>query len=198
MSDEIIPRYTVYTAGVDDNEIALPTVIDDPIPAGNTAYRFYFDEHLLPITPGKYEFKSDNKNEKMDMFNGNVVSDLHPSGLHEYNFDFEITGPTSARKNFEFFTSYIFHGADQVIEYLREKDRTRAPFEFVITDGKDQSIVNETVVIGGLDYVQDNDNADDYTFSIVLREHREQHNMQADVDLNHHLILAKYVKGWRS
>lgn len=198
MSKEIIPRYTVNASGVDDNFIDLPTVTDEPIPASNTAYRFYFDEHLLPLTPGKYDFKADNRNDKLGMFNGNQVTDLKPDGLHEYSFDFEVVGPTSRKKSFEFYTANIFWEAQNVIDFIMEKKRTKRPIDFVVTDGRAQSIINEKVTINDWNYTQDNDNADDYTFSITLTEYREWHNMEADIDLNHHLILAKYAKGWRS
>ena len=146
----------------------------------NDPYRFYFDDKLLPITPASWNYEAKNQNEIIHMFNGTEVSWIKRNGLGVCEFKDGLRDP------------------DEMMNYLKGVKRNKKTIQFVVTDGWNQGIVNEKVTLEDWSVDQDSENCNDYVFSVTLQEYHEWHNMEADIDLNHHLILAKYAKGWRT
>lgn len=162
----------------------------------NDPYRFYFDGILLPITPSSWNYEGKNQNETVHMFNGTEVSWIKRNGLGVWKFDFTISNPTTAVRDYEFKDG--LRDPDEMMNYLKGVKRNKKTIQFVVTDGWNQGIVNEKVTLEDWSVDQDSENCNDYVFSVTLQEYQEWHNMEADIDLNHHLILAKYAKGWRT
>ena len=162
----------------------------------NKPYRFYFDDNLLPITPSKWNHEAKNQNEVLHMANGNEVTWIKQSGLATWQFDFTVSHPIHAVHDYEFDDG--LRDPDKMADYLKGIKDNKKTIQFVVTDGFLRNIVNEKVTLEEWSVEQDSENCNDYVFSVTLQEYKEWHNMEADVDLNHHLILAKYAKGWRT
>ena len=162
----------------------------------NLPYHFYFDNNLLPITPSSWNYEGKNQNETLHMFNGNEVSWIKRSGLATWQFDFTISNPVSKAWDYEFKDG--LRDPDKMIDYLKDVKDNKKTIQFVVTDGYLKNIVNEKVTLEDWSVEQDSENCNDYVFSVTLQEYKEWHNLEADIDLNHHLILAKYAKGWRT
>ena len=163
--------------------------IDEP-------YRFYFDDYLLPITPSSWNREGKNQNETIHMFNGNEVSWIKKQGLITWQFDFTISNPITQVRNYEF--SAGMRDPDKMAFFLDMKKNNKQTIDFVVTDGRFKNILNQKVTLEDWNVEQDSENCNDYVFSVTLQQYKEWHNMEADIDLNHHLILAKYAKGWRT
>lgn len=162
----------------------------------NLPYRFYLDDYLLPITPASWKDEEKNQNETIHMFNGEELSWIKKSGLAVWAFEFTIGNPISQVRHYEFEDG--LRDPDKMISYLRGVKDGKKTIQFVVTDGFLKNIVNEEVTLEDWSVEQDSENCNDYVFSVTLQQYKEWHNMEADIDLNHHLILAKYAKGWRT
>ncbi len=162
----------------------------------NDPYRFYFDDYLLPITPSSWKREGKNQNETIHMFNGNEVSWIKKQGLITWQFDFTISNPITQVRSYEF--SAGMRDPDKMAFFLDMKKSNKETIQFVVTDGRFKNILNQEVTLEDWSVEQDSENCNDYVFSVTLQQYKEWHNMEADIDLNHHLILAKYAKGWRT
>jgi len=186
-----------YTVNLTNNEYWATVDYSDKLRGEVDApYRFYFDEYLLPITPSSWNYEAKNQNETIHMFNGNEVSWTKRSGLATWQFDFTLSNPKLPLEHYEFEDS--LRNPDIMIDYLKNIKNQKRTIQFIVTDGRFENIVNEKVTLEEWNVEQDSDNCNDYVFSVTLQEYKEWHNMEADIDLNHHLILAKYAKGWRT
>jgi len=56
------------------------------------AYGIFLDDLQLPVTPGKITMRHKNKNQTVDLINGEEINLLRAEGLREISFDFLIPG----------------------------------------------------------------------------------------------------------
>ena len=180
----------------DANEL-WQEIIDDTLRGtNNMPFRFYFDDHLLPITPASWSYEPKNQNETIHMANGDEVSWIKQGGLPVWNFEFTIGEPIQWVRPYEF--DQGLKTPEKMIEYLDGAKEQKKTIRFIVTDGILRNLVNEKVTLEDWSVEQDSENGNDHVFTVSLRRYKEWHNMEADINLNHHLILAKYAKGWRT
>lgn len=192
-----MPIYRVNVKDRFDPNEKWMRIIDDSLRGQiDQPFRFYFDDKLLPITPAKWSYEPKNQNETIHMANGDEKTWIKQNGLAVWNFEFTICELIQFKRDYEFDEGLI--APEAMIEYLDSMRNKKKPIQFIVTDGILRNLVNEKVSLEDWSVEQDSDNANDHLFTVTLQQYREWHNMEADINLNHHLILAKYAKGWRT
>lgn len=157
------------------------------------AYRVYLGALELPVTPSKITVSNENRNETVELVNEDVVSNPKCDGLVTFEFDFLI--PLQA---YPFVNAKVLERPDYYCDWLAQRKQKKEAFQFIVTrnNGFGRN-TNVKVLLEDYSYVEDAESGNDYVFSVTLKEYREWHNMEVDVSLNHHLINAKYARGWR-
>ncbi|HBF4080041.1 LysM peptidoglycan-binding domain-containing protein [Clostridioides difficile] len=134
------------------------------------AYDFYLDGVQLPITPGKLEIKTTNKNKTVDLINDGEVNILKTPGLSEISFEAEFTHNKlpfykGAFKDVQFFLSKL--------ELLKTDCK---PFQFIVSremGGKVLFNTNMKVSLEEYNIVEDADNGSDTKVAIKLKQYRD-------------------------
>lgn len=156
----------------------------------SNAYKIYIDEELLPITPAAVNITNQNKNEEFMLANGRPFTVARYDGAKKFSFEFEVTLRTDY--------SFVFPGANCNPEFwkthLEDIKEKRDPIYLVIE--RKSSTSTYCVLLDDYSYDEDNDNANDYIFSVSFTEYHPQNNQELDTEVEHHLITAKEARGW--
>ncbi|HBG2240405.1 TPA: LysM peptidoglycan-binding domain-containing protein [Clostridioides difficile] len=134
------------------------------------AYDFYLDGVQLPITPGKLEIKTTNKNKTVDLINDGEVNILKTPGLSEISFEAEFTHNKlpfykGAFKDVQFFLSKL--------ELLKTDCK---PFQFIVSRQLGNKVLfntNRKVSLEEYNIVEDADNGSDFKVAIKLKQYRD-------------------------
>ncbi|HCQ6281465.1 LysM peptidoglycan-binding domain-containing protein [Clostridioides difficile] len=134
------------------------------------AYDFYLDGVQLPITPGKLEIKTTNKNKTVDLINDGEVNILKTPGLSEISFEAEFTHNKlpfcrGAFRDVQFFLSKL--------ELLKTDCK---PFQFIVSRQLGNKVLfntNRKVSLEEYNIVEDADNGSDVKVAIKLKQYRD-------------------------
>lgn len=134
------------------------------------AYDFYLDGVQLPITPGKLEIKTTNKNKTVDLINDGEVNILKTPGLSEISFEAEFTHNKlpfyrGTFKDVQFFLSKL--------ELLKTDCK---PFQFIVSRQLGNKVLFNTNIKVSLEeynIVEDADNGSDIKVAIKLKQYRD-------------------------
>ncbi|HBF0928858.1 TPA: LysM peptidoglycan-binding domain-containing protein [Clostridioides difficile] len=134
------------------------------------AYDFYLDGVQLPITPGKLEIKTTNKNKTVDLINDGEVNILKTPGLSEISFEAEFTHNKlpfykGAFKDVQFFLSKL--------ELLKTDCK---PFQFIVSRQLGNKVLFNTNIKVSLEeynIVEDAENGSDTKVAIKLKQYRD-------------------------
>ncbi|HBF2173625.1 TPA: LysM peptidoglycan-binding domain-containing protein [Clostridioides difficile] len=134
------------------------------------AYDFYLDGVQLPITPGKLEIKTTNKNKTVDLINDGEVNILKTPGLSEISFEAEFTHNKlpfyrGTFKDVQFFLSKL--------ELLKTDCK---PFQFIVSRQLGNKVLfntNRKVSLEEYNIVEDADNGSDFKVAIKLKQYRD-------------------------
>ncbi|HHQ8683294.1 TPA: LysM peptidoglycan-binding domain-containing protein [Clostridioides difficile] len=134
------------------------------------AYDFYLDGVQLPITPGKLEIKTTNKNKTVDLINDGEVNILKTPGLSEISFEAEFTHNKlpfcrGAFRDVQFFLSKL--------ELLKTDCK---PFQFIVSRQLGNKVLfntNRKVSLEEYNIVEDADNGSDFKVAIKLKQYRD-------------------------
>ncbi|MCO8945795.1 LysM peptidoglycan-binding domain-containing protein [Clostridioides difficile] len=134
------------------------------------AYDFYLDGVQLPITPGKLEIKTTNKNKTVDLINDGEVNILKTPGLSEISFEAEFTHNKlpfykGAFKDVQFFLSKL--------ELLKTDCK---PFQFIVSRELGNKVLfNTNIKVSLEEYAisEDAENGSDTKVAIKLKQYRD-------------------------
>ncbi|MCC0644701.1 LysM peptidoglycan-binding domain-containing protein [Clostridioides sp. ZZV14-6150] len=134
------------------------------------AYDFYLDGVQLPITPGKLEIKTTNKNKTVDLINDGEVNILKTPGLSEISFEAEFTHNKlpfyrGTFKDVQFFLSKL--------ELLKTDCK---PFQFIVSRQLGNKVLfntNRKVSLEEYNIVEDAENGSDFKVAIKLKQYRD-------------------------
>lgn len=134
------------------------------------AYDFYLDGVQLPITPGKLEIKTTNKNKTVDLINDGEVNILKTPGLSEISFEAEFTHNKlpfyrGTFKDVQFFLSKL--------ELLKTDCK---PFQFIVSRQLGNKVLfNTNIKVSLEEYAisEDADNGSDTKVAIKLKQYRD-------------------------
>ncbi|HBG5185331.1 TPA: LysM peptidoglycan-binding domain-containing protein [Clostridioides difficile] len=134
------------------------------------AYDFYLDGVQLPITPGKLEIKTTNKNKTVDLINDGEVNILKTPGLSEISFEAEFTHNKlpfcrGAFRDVQFFLSKL--------ELLKTDCK---PFQFIVSRELGNKVLfNTNIKVSLEEYAisEDAENGSDTKVAIKLKQYRD-------------------------
>ena len=91
-------------------------------------YQFYLDGVLLPVTPSSLTMKMGDKDETVDLINGEVFTVMNYPGLTEWEFEFLLP---------ETEVPYIhpnasFNRPQEYLDHLESLKTSRKPFQFIM------------------------------------------------------------------
>ena len=141
-------------------------------------YQFILDKVKLPLAPQSLKMSIDDKDETVDLMNGEVLTILNSPGLTEFEFDFILpASPIGSTV-----PASTFHDPDYYLSKLESLKTSKKAFTFKIirTIGTNSKVVrqlNETVMtVSIMDYDVTED-AENYGFgkkvNIRLREYHQ-------------------------
>ncbi|EGT2204327.1 LysM peptidoglycan-binding domain-containing protein [Clostridioides difficile] len=134
------------------------------------AYDFYLDGVQLPITPGKLEIKTTNKNKTVDLINDGEVNILKTPGLSEISFEAEFT-----HNKLPFYRG-TFRDVQFFLSKLELLKTDCKPFQFIVSremGGKVLFNTNMKVSLEEYNIVEDADNGSDVKVAIKLKQYRD-------------------------
>ncbi|HBF4773975.1 cell wall hydrolase [Clostridioides difficile] len=134
------------------------------------AYDFYLDGVQLPITPGKLEIKTTNKNKTVDLINDGEVNILKTPGLSEISFEAEFT------HNKLPFCRGTFRDVQFFLSKLELLKTDCKPFQFIVSremGGKVLFNTNMKVSLEEYNIVEDAENGSDTKVAIKLKQYRD-------------------------
>lgn len=134
------------------------------------AYDFYLDGVQLPITPGKLEIKTTNKNKTVDLINDGEVNILKTPGLSEISFEAEFT------HNKLPFCRGQFRDVQFFLSKLELLKIDCKPFQFIVSRQLGNKVLfntNMKVSLEEYNIVEDADNGSDVKVSIKLKQYRD-------------------------
>ncbi|HBF1347186.1 TPA: LysM peptidoglycan-binding domain-containing protein [Clostridioides difficile] len=134
------------------------------------AYDFYLDGVQLPITPGKLEIKTTNKNKTVDLINDGEVNILKTPGLSEISFEAEFT------HNKLPFCRGQFRDVQFFLSKLELLKTDCKPFQFIVSRELGNKVLfntNMKVSLEEYNIVEDAENASDTKVAIKLKQYRD-------------------------
>ncbi|HBG4726900.1 TPA: LysM peptidoglycan-binding domain-containing protein [Clostridioides difficile] len=134
------------------------------------AYDFYLDGVQLPITPGKLEIKTTNKNKTVDLINDGEVNILKTPGLSEISFEAEFT------HNKLPFCRGQFRDVQFFLSKLELIKTDCKPFQFIVSRELGNKVLFNTNIKVSLEeynIVEDADNGSDVKVTIKLKQYRD-------------------------
>ena len=91
-------------------------------------YQFYLDGVLLPVTPSSLTMKINDKDETVDLINGEVFTVMNYPGLTEWEFEFLLPGA-----NVPFIhPNATFIKPQEYLNHLESLKTSRKPFQFIM------------------------------------------------------------------
>ncbi|HEK4769156.1 TPA: LysM peptidoglycan-binding domain-containing protein [Clostridioides difficile] len=134
------------------------------------AYDFYLDGVQLPITPGKLEIKTTNKNKTVDLINDGEVNILKTPGLSEISFEAEFT------HNKLPFCRGQFRDVQFFLSKLELLKTDCKPFQFIVSREMGGKVLfNTNIKVSLEEYAisEDADNGSDTKVAIKLKQYRD-------------------------
>lgn len=154
-------------------------------------YRFYINDILLPQTPASFTISNENNNETVMLANGRPFTIAKLDGAQTFEFEFEIT-----QKAYPYTFSDALEGIRFYTDLVWQLKEDRNPVRLTILRSRGQPATCVNALLWDYSYVEDADNAGDYTFKLVFKEYHPQNNQELDVQIEHHLITAGNARGW--
>lgn len=151
-------------------------------------YQFILDKVKLPLAPQSLKMSIDDKDETVDLMNGEVLTILNSPGLTEFEFDFILpASPIGSTV-----PASTFRDPDYYLSKLESLKLSKKPFTFKVirTIGTNSKVVrqlNETVMtVSIMDYDVTED-AENYGFgkkvNIRLREYHPHATKKITVEI---------------
>lgn len=148
-------------------------------------YLFYFNELLLPITPGKLTTKINGNNKTMELVNSGEINLIKFPGLTEYSFDFDL----------EYDIQRVSYRASdvtpkEVLDFLENAKKKKEIINFRVIRKMGNSTrfaIDQKVSIESYTIEEDSENNSDITVSIDLKQfrpYRTKHLSNYDSQLN--------------
>ncbi|HBG1165212.1 TPA: LysM peptidoglycan-binding domain-containing protein [Clostridioides difficile] len=134
------------------------------------AYDFYLDGVQLPITPGKLEIKTTNKNKTVDLINDGEVNILKTPGLSEISFEAEFT------HNKLPFCRGQFRDVQFFLSKLELLKTDCKPFQFIVSRELGNKVLfNTNIKVSLEEYAisEDAENGSDTKVAIKLKQYRD-------------------------
>ncbi|SJP48524.1 LysM domain/BON superfamily protein [Clostridioides difficile] len=134
------------------------------------AYDFYLDGVQLPITPGKLEIKTTNKNKTVDLINDGEVNILKTPGLSEISFEAEFT------HNKLPFCRGQFRDVQFFLSKLELLKTDCKPFQFIVSREMGGKVLfNTNIKVSLEEYAisEDAENGSDTKVAIKLKQYRD-------------------------
>lgn len=135
------------------------------------AYKFYLDDMMLPITPGKLEWAINGRNDSIDLADGTEFPVKVEPGLTTFSFEFELPHRYYPHAN-------AYYPPEYYLAKIEAMFLQMADFYFVVTRneytgshpyaGLKAFSTNMLVHIDEYDVTEDAENAGDLTVSITL------------------------------
>lgn len=99
-------------------------------------YKFYMDGVRLPLAPSKMTTTISNKDEDIDLMNGEVMTVLNKPGLTEFEFEFIL--PSYDIKTAEYDDGFL--PPEYFMSKLELLKQSQKPFQFIIIRSNSKSI----------------------------------------------------------
>ncbi|WP_107571792.1 LysM peptidoglycan-binding domain-containing protein [Clostridioides difficile] len=134
------------------------------------AYDFYLDGVQLPITPGKLEIKTTNKNKTVDLINDGEVNILKTPGLSEISFEAEFT-----HNKLPFYRG-TFRDVQFFLSKLELLKTDCKPFQFIVSRELGNKVLfNTNIKVSLEEYAisEDAENGSDTKVAIKLKQYRD-------------------------
>ncbi len=155
------------------------------------SYSIFLDNLLLPVTPEKVVTKIVNKNESVDLINGEQLNLLKSKGLTEIEFDFLLPSEEYTFANYVsgFLSPKIF--LDRIDELKRQKKSCK--FTLIRSKGFQRNLFNLNMRVSIEDYqiIEDNSNGFDVLISIKLKQYDIKKTKTGTIDSSGKIIVKE-------
>ena len=152
-------------------------------------YDFYIDKLLLPIAPEEVSIRLPDRNKKIDLINGEVMTILKKPGMRVVTFDCHLLNQPLP------FMVGRYASPRQIIEKLESLKINQSSFQFVIirknAQGQRRDDTNLTAIVVDFTATESGANGSDYILSVQLEEFQRHssktirlNNGQATVSVN--------------
>lgn len=157
------------------------------------AHEFYLGDIKLPITPDSISTKIRNKNETINLLNGEEFNLIKKPGLTEFEFKFRL--PAIEYPFMQEFVS-ISEVLSTLEKYKNEEDKRKKVFEFIIirhTEGLVNSI-NKSVTLEDYSIDEDARNVGDIIVNVKLKQYLELKTKKLSTKTEKEININKPLK----
>jgi LysM repeat protein len=141
--------------------------------AKSSAYDFYLDKCLLPVTPSKMTTKINSNNKTVVLINDGEINILKKAGLTDIDFDCEIP---QVKQPYAVYKSG-FKGASYFLDYFEDLKTSKKPFQFIVCRKKPngKKFFNTNIKVSLEDYkiTEDAKEGFDLKVKVSLKQYRE-------------------------
>lgn len=155
-------------------------------------HKVWIGDMQLPVAPADITITYENQNQKIYLANSHVASFLKPEGPVTISFDFEI--PCVERP---YVNNEVLRPMKDYTDYFWTVRESCKPVQYIVIREKGHTD-NLKVSIEDWSFTESAENANDTVISITLQTYHHWNNLREDVNLNHGLVNAKLVQGWRN
>lgn len=146
-------------------------------------YKIYIDDLLLPMGTDKLETTVNDRDDEMELINGEVISIIKSPGLTTWKFTtlvapYKITGALYGDDE-----NYRLVLTDDVISKLESLKLSKKPFQFVVVRSGNLGKTSTTVTLQDFKRTESVDNATLSEIEIKLREYRQHENTNVSITL---------------
>ncbi len=155
------------------------------------SYSIFLDNLLLPVTPEKVVTKIVNKNQTIDLINGEQLNLLKSKGLTEIEFDFLLPSEEYpfAKYVLDFVSPKVF--LDKLDTLKRNKQSCK--FTLIRSKGFQRDLFNLNMRVSVEDYqiVEDNSNGFDILVSVKLRQFDIKSTKTGTIDSSGKIVVKE-------
>lgn len=179
----------------------------------NGAYKIYIGGQLLPQTPAKITYEHDDQTEVIRLANQKNLTIPRLEAPLKISFEFKLTYDSYPWTWINNVSSNIRIGW---LDYLQGIKNDRKPIDFwVIRDENNDDFayipegeerldmdpkpnLTMKVLLTDWSFVEDAEDNSDFTVNVTFLEYCPQKNQEIIADLEHHLILNRQARGWKT
>ena len=136
--------------------------------------RFRERDVLLPQTPSKITISNEDKTEVVSTADGRPFTIPHYDGPQKIEFEFDITC-----KDYPFTFKDAQEGIRFYTDLMWDIKAQKGPIGITIIRSGGQPYTDMRVLLQDYSYVEDAENANDYTFSVTFMDYYTQTNHEA-------------------
>lgn len=131
-------------------------------------YKFYLDNMLLPVTPGKLQVKISGANKTLTLINEGEINFLRTPGLTDITFDCELPGLAAYA-----YSTDSYKRPDSYLEKFETLMTAKKPFQFIVKRGSKLFKTNMKVSLENYTIKEDASKGPDLTVSVTLKQYRD-------------------------